>query len=451
MIEYVGHAYAGVGRGDYQINLSVLTGGIGTAPQPGDLVVIVTAGHWESASTKGYDVGPFAAMGYNTLRQAFYSNTRALNFCAAWKAWDGNAVVDIHPGTNPGRGTNNDGSATVASVWRGVDLADPFAHLVEASFIGLPNIDPPPVDFALPGSHIMFLGGASAGSGGLMPSYVADMAYGAAMRGVGLGATALIGGMPNSGPVDLPQRYLGADNRTAWAAIGAVLRPAPAGSALEREAVIAATSAASGNRILARSRSAAVAANSAASTTRSIGRQLAASMAAASGVAASRFITRTRAAAVDAVSAAAGSRLINRNRSAAVESVSALMAKVGTAAVVQRDAAIAAVSGAGATSRRLLQRAAAIAAESGFTAARSITLSRAALVAVLSASTAYRALALRRVATINAVSGAIAVPIFGQVTRRYAFPGETRGGRLIHQPRGGSLIHKPRSGRLIRG
>lgn len=420
MIEYVGHAYAGVALGDYQIDLSALTGGIGTAPQTGDIVIIVTAGHWENASEKGYDVGPFASAGYNTLREGFYYNTRALNFKMAWKAWDGNPIVDIHPGTNPGRGTNTDGSATVAGVWRGVDLADPFALVVDDGATGSANIDLPPVDFTLPGSHIVFLGGASAGSGGVAPAYISGMAYGVAMRGVGLGATALVGGVLNEGPVDLPPRSISSDTRTAWAASSVALRPAPTSNTHERSATIAATSGTSASRSITRSRSATVAATSTA--------------------AAARSITRQRAASVAAVSGAAAARSITRNRSAVVAAVSAMLAKIGTAVTVQRSATIAAVSGVETTARRILQRAATIAGESSAEAARTITLQRGAVIAALSASTAHRALTISRVASVHAVSAATAVPIFGPLVHRYAFPGEMRGGVLIHQPRGGRLI-----------
>ena len=68
-----------------------------------------------------------------------------------------------------------------------------------------------------------------------------------------------------------------------------------------------------------------------------------------------------------------------------------------------------------------------------------------------SAVAAQRHTIVHRAANVAAASSVTAVAFIGVLTVRFAYPGEPRGGELLHAPRNGTLLNLPRTGTIIRG
>ena len=161
--------------------------------------------------------------------------------------------------------------------------------------------------------------------------------------------------------------------------------------------------------------------------------QSSAAVTSASSATASRTIRRNRGGAVQAASIAAAGRAITRGRAASLLAVSLVAANSGTSTTHQRSAAIAASSTATATPRRIIVRAVTVVSGSTVQAFRDLSRNRAAEVSASSQAQAGRTVAMNRGAVVVGASSVTALATVQLLTSRYAYPGEVRGGIIIHR------------------
>lgn len=161
--------------------------------------------------------------------------------------------------------------------------------------------------------------------------------------------------------------------------------------------------------------------------------QSSAAVTSASSATASRNIRRNRGGAVQAASIAAAGRAITRGRAASLLAVSLVAANSGTSTTHQRSAAIAASSTATATPRRIIVRAVTVVSGSTVQAFRDLSRNRAAEVVASSQAQAMRTVAMSRNASVVGASSVTALATVQLLTSRYAYPGEVRGGIIIHR------------------
>ena len=98
----------------------------------------------------------------------------------------------------------------------------------------------------------------------------------------------------------------------------------------------------------------------------------------------------------------------------------------------------------------VMYRAVDILAVSSFAAGYVVDRSTAANMVANSAMIAGRAVIVGRSIVIISTSELIAAARVGAVHRRYAFPGDLRGGTVSVSERGGAISNQPRSGVLMR-
>jgi len=119
-IQYVGGASATNTAGAaYSVTLSSLTGGSGSSPQSGDLIVVVTG----TATTvlARADVG-VTTSGYTEVVDVFSDDTYEATMAVAYKVSDGTETTVAVLGS----GASSRGAASVVQVWRGVDTVLPL-------------------------------------------------------------------------------------------------------------------------------------------------------------------------------------------------------------------------------------------------------------------------------------------------------------------------------------
>ena len=117
-IEFVGST-TGTGTGaTYAVSLTSLTGGVGSAPIEGDVVVVTTG--W--ASTANGDPG-VTTSGYAELVDLYANDTRDANMAVAWKRMGSTPDTSV---TVSGSNSTASGGATVVMVWRGVNVTTPI-------------------------------------------------------------------------------------------------------------------------------------------------------------------------------------------------------------------------------------------------------------------------------------------------------------------------------------
>jgi hypothetical protein len=158
---YVGGASATNAAGvDYSITLNSLSGGVGSAPQSGDLIVVVTG-----ISTTGIaqrDVGVTTAGYTQAFTDLFSNDPYEATMVVAYKVSDGTETSV----TVLGSGSSNRGAASVAHVWRNVNTTTPM-DVTPTTATGLDSLIPnsPAITPTTAGSVILACGlGSSAAS-----------------------------------------------------------------------------------------------------------------------------------------------------------------------------------------------------------------------------------------------------------------------------------------------
>ena len=221
-IVYVGGATAGFDGSttpNNTLSLTSLSGGSGSAPAAGDLIVVMYA-----AATQG-DIN-LTATGYTEIVELFSDDSRDANFAAYYKvAGSGETSVSLSPS-----GNTSYAAAAAVKVFRGVDTTTPL-DVTTTTATGQNNLfaDPPAITPVTEGAMIVS-GGAAAVAGLAAPYSSSDLdsfisvAHDDAVDVViGMGQKAW-----TSGAFD-PAVFTGggADSiSNSWAAITLALRPA---------------------------------------------------------------------------------------------------------------------------------------------------------------------------------------------------------------------------------
>lgn len=127
-IQYVGGASVGSTAATYDLSLTALSGGIGTSPAAGDLILVNST----LVATSDVVLGPTTA-GYTEVTELFANDTRDSNQDVSYKISDGTETLVTVVGSN----NTNNGSTVYVTVWRGVDNTTPF----DATFATATGID----------------------------------------------------------------------------------------------------------------------------------------------------------------------------------------------------------------------------------------------------------------------------------------------------------------------
>lgn len=150
-LQYVGGASATGNSADYSVDVTALTGGIGSAAAAGDLVLVVTG----AASLSDLDVGVTTA-GYTELLDLYSNNSRDANVAVAWKIMGGSPDTSV---AVKGSGDAAYGAATVVQVWRGAHQTTPIDVTSQTSTgSGSSTVDSPSITPVTSGAVVITCG-----------------------------------------------------------------------------------------------------------------------------------------------------------------------------------------------------------------------------------------------------------------------------------------------------
>lgn len=221
-IQYVGGSTGGFANGTiFSLGLTGLTGGIGTSPQPGDLVVVATS---ETGATDiAHGVAAAFSPGYTELAELYANGS----------TYDTNLSVSIKfMGTTPdttvtvsGSGNTSNAVTAVVMVFRGVsETSFPLQSAIgTASIIA----NPPTITVNTPNSWVVAVGAAASSQLGAFTSSTLTNFRSIAIADNYDSVTGM-GYIPNtSGTVD-PAAFSGVGSSTtatSWAAVTLALSP----------------------------------------------------------------------------------------------------------------------------------------------------------------------------------------------------------------------------------
>lgn len=240
-LEYVGGASGSGDAADYTVSLTALSGGIGTAAQADDIVVVVTG----FAQLSDLNPGPTTA-GYTEVADLYANDNFDTNLSVAYKVMGATPDTSV---TVTGSGSGTYGAATVVHVWRGVDTASPLdVSATTATGINGSEIDSPAITPVTAGAVVLTCG-LTAGSDALR---TAPTGYGHAVQAAGAASRPSLGVVASkawtAGAED-PGAWTGGTTSAfnSWAAVTLALRPAagstPSGSLTATLGALAATAA----------------------------------------------------------------------------------------------------------------------------------------------------------------------------------------------------------------
>lgn len=149
-LQYVGGAFANGASANYNVALNALTGGIGTAAQAGDLVIVNNGFVSTAARTTGV-----VTAGYTSLWSGFGDDTRDANMSVSYKRLT-TAETSV---TVRGSTVASNGSNTVVHVWRNTDPTTPIdVTTVGATGIDSRAINPPSITPITPNAMVIAAG-----------------------------------------------------------------------------------------------------------------------------------------------------------------------------------------------------------------------------------------------------------------------------------------------------
>lgn len=224
-IQYVGGASAGSASSSYSVALNALTGGIGSAPAQGDLIIVVSGFGTAGAARRNAGV---SSSGYTEILDIFADYIYEATMSVSYKVADGSETSVSVLGVS----SNTRGGATAVHVWRGVDPYIPL-DVTTTSETGLNTVKPnaPSITPATTGSVIIACGlGAAIASNTTALITPSGMENGVNVVGVGTssGCKASIASVAwTSGAYD-PAAWTGGGTDSvdyAWCAATLALRP----------------------------------------------------------------------------------------------------------------------------------------------------------------------------------------------------------------------------------
>lgn len=159
-IQYVGGTLAGLGDGTtFTLSLTSLTGGIGTSPQPGDLVVVAV--NESATSDVNAGINTSFSFGYTELAELYANHNYDTNLSLSVK------FMDTTPDTNVtvnGSGNTSNAVTAVVMVFRGVSKGG--FQLNSALGVNGISANPAPLTVPTPNSWVVVAGGGAAASAG---------------------------------------------------------------------------------------------------------------------------------------------------------------------------------------------------------------------------------------------------------------------------------------------
>ena len=221
-LEYVGGTSCTGTSATYSCSLTSLTGGSGSSPQEGDLVIVVTG--W--ASTADGDPG-VNTTGYTEVADLYGNDTRDANLSVNWK------IMGSTPDTSVTvRGFNNaaNGGATVIHVWRNANSTTPM-DVTPTTATGKNGAypDSPSITASTSGAYVLTVG---LGTGDTTPqTFTAPTGYGNAISVAGAGSTmsaiAVIASKAWTSGAEDPGAWGGGESTTSdsWAAASLAIKP----------------------------------------------------------------------------------------------------------------------------------------------------------------------------------------------------------------------------------
>lgn len=117
-LTYVGGAEASGNSAAFNVSLTGLTGGAGSAALVGDLVIVATG--FVSTANGNPGVG---TTGYTEAADLYSNDTRDANFSVNWKMMSGTPDTSV---SCNGSGSSTNGAVCVVQVWRNVNTATPL-------------------------------------------------------------------------------------------------------------------------------------------------------------------------------------------------------------------------------------------------------------------------------------------------------------------------------------
>jgi len=219
---YVGGASNGNTTGAaFNVSLTALTGGIGSAAQEGDIVIVVnslasgTSGTNPGVSTSGYTEEQDLQSGSSTIWS---------HLSVSWKIMGStpDTLVDINAGVS------SYGNAAAVHVWRGVNQTTPFdVAETTATGINTSRANPPAITPTTSGAIIIACGAGIAGTGvnytsSDLSNFVAFLSNTSLDSEVGIGSYVWVSGAFN--PAQFTSGGTGVTD--FWCAVTLALRPA---------------------------------------------------------------------------------------------------------------------------------------------------------------------------------------------------------------------------------
>lgn len=243
-LQYVGGTSATGTGATYNVSLTGLTGGSGSAAAAGDLVIVVSG--WASAADG--NPGITTPTGYTEVLDLYSSDTRDANLSVSWKIMGGTPDSSV---TVSGFNNAANGGATVVHVWRGADQTTPLdvtsTSAVAANNAGVALPDSPAITPVTVGAYVLTVG---LGTGAAAPTvFTAPSGYGnvvsAAGAGSTMGAVANIASVAWAGGAVDPGAWTGTTSVSdSWTAGTLAIRPAVDSLSVTANTPVAATAAA---------------------------------------------------------------------------------------------------------------------------------------------------------------------------------------------------------------
>lgn len=222
-LSFVGSAtgiHSGASPGS--VSLTGLTGGSGSAPQEGDIVVVA----YNQGSTG--DTNP-SIIGYTELADLHSSDSFKTNLGVYYKIMGETPDTTFAPDGDP---TPYSGSICI-HVWRGVDVNNPIdVTTVTATGINSPRANPPAITPVTTGAVILAIGGSAMNTNEtyLTPADLSNFIHryyrlspAFTPAECGIGSKAWTGGAFNPAQ----WQVTAANAITSWAAVTLALRPGP--------------------------------------------------------------------------------------------------------------------------------------------------------------------------------------------------------------------------------
>lgn len=225
-LQWVGGA-SGIGSGaNYSVPLTSLSGGIGSSPQEGDIVIVVSG----FAQTSDDNPGPITS-GYTEVADLYISDTADTNASVSYKIVGATPDTSVEVG---GSGSGTYGSATVVHVWRGVDQSNPMdVPVITATGSNGANIDSPSITPVTDGAVVLTCGLSAHASGGSTKTVPSGYSNGVqAVSAATRNSLAVIASKLWASGSEDPGAWTGGTSQAfdSWAAVTLALRPATTGA-----------------------------------------------------------------------------------------------------------------------------------------------------------------------------------------------------------------------------